>query len=153
MKKEVLFAILIGFAIGLIITFGIYQAQQSYQSVNSNTTIQSDTLPPSSTPLPSHQLSVTFPLHESVVSDALIVVEGKTSPEAFITIVSDINQTYAQADSLGQFSLEYTLEYGANILTVTSLTSQGDSATQNLIVTYVPESDSGDISTTEKSTE
>lgn len=139
MKKEVLFAIIVGFIIGLIITFGIYRAQQAYkQSVSLNSTEQT----PSPTPVitmqndTSHRVIVDEPLNQAVVLSESVTIRGKTTPNSYVTVVSESDEEIIQADDNGTFITPFLLESGINILTVTALTATQESAATEVTVIY-----------------
>ncbi len=134
MKKEVLFAILIGFAIGLLITFGIYQAQKTYQRAAQSTS-PSPTPDNQTTPFSSN-LEITFPQLESVTDQPTTTIKGITQPQYYITAVSNDYHTFSQADTNGNFSLEFNLEEGINIITLTSLEDQQPQDSTDLLITY-----------------
>ncbi len=136
MKKEVTIAITIGFTIGLIITFGIYRAQKAYQDNKQslqNNNQQQQTNP---TEPPPHSLVVTSPVDETLSDQDTVTITGTTSPNSYLTAVSSQHQTFTQAQADGTFSLEMTLEEGANIITITSLDQFSNSQTADLTITY-----------------
>ena len=144
MKKEVLFAILVGFTIGLIITFGIYKAQQSYQ--NSQTSFQDQQSPENQETVDTQPLDlgleITQPLHESVFTTSSITIRGITNPNSYVTAVSTDHQNFSQSSSSGTFNLDFQLEPGANLITVTSLNDLQTEQTKNLTITLLDKPDS-----------
>jgi hypothetical protein len=135
MKKEVILAILSGFAIGLIITFGIYTAQKSLQ--NKQTGAEPTTSPQATTePETQHTLTLISPGNETVHQQETITLEGKTSPQATVAIVTEEEEKIITADNQGQFATEITLKGGANTITATAFTSNGNQAKANLNLIY-----------------
>lgn len=154
MKKEVLIAILIGFGIGLIITFGIYRAQRAYQANNQTQSPSPtpDTLPPADQ---THNLTITNPIDTAVVDQDVATITGTTSPGSFVTAVTSDYEAFTQADPDGNFTLDFQLEAGANLITLTSLGPQSQSVSRDLTLIYstadldnqsdtIDESDTGD---------
>ncbi len=139
MKKEVVFAILIGFGIGLLITFGIYQAQQAYQVNNSNPPQNPDqTLEQAPLSASNLELELTSPTKDSVLESASIELVGNTAPFAYVTAVSTSDESFTQADSNGQFLLPFTLDQGANLITLTSVSSGETTSLDRLLVFSPP---------------
>ena len=151
MRKEVFLAISIGFILGLVITFGIWTANQSLknlpQKAKDNSPTQtpsatnSDTSPttpgPATTPQPNAlQLNLTSPEDESLSEKNTIRLSGKTASHAAVVIMHETGEELLVADASGNFSLDLTLEGGYNLITVTATDSAGNSASDTRTVTY-----------------
>ena len=134
MKKEVLLAIIIGFAIGLIITFGIYTAKKALNQYPNATQATPTPTPVSTTP--SHTLTITQPETETVHDQDTLTLTGTTSPDSIVTIFTEEDETIVSADSTGKFSAPIKLIGGANDITVTAITSDGLTATAELTLVY-----------------
>ena len=65
------------------------------------------------------KLEITKPAEGAAVSEAQIVVEGKTSPD--ITVA--VNEKEVKSDSKGQFAAEVPLEEGENTITIIAVNS------------------------------
>jgi len=136
MKKEVFLAIILGFGIGLIITFGIYTAQKAVQQ---KTTPQSQDLSPSPTPdidISTQSLHITAPENESISTEDTTTITGTTSPTAQVAILTDADQYLTIADDQGNFSQTIDLTPGANFISITTIDADGNQVDQNLIITY-----------------
>lgn len=134
MKKEVVIAILAGFILGLVITFGIYRAQKS---LNQNTTTQEAASNlPEVAPTPEHQLTITQPINNVVTDKEAITVSGITSPYALISITSEENQTATQADEVGNFSTTLELFAGANTIVISAYTENGGRVQEERTVVF-----------------
>ena len=137
MKKEVLIAIVLGFIIGLIITFGIYRAQKAYRGQ-----LTQDQMPDLPTPdaqtssSAGHQINITSPQDETIYDQEILGISGSTTPLSYVTAVSSQDQAVTQAAQDGTFSLTIELTGGGNIITVTAIDSDGQSASQDLTITY-----------------
>lgn len=140
MKREVFFAILIGFGIGLLITLGIYQAQSSYKNklaANQQQTIQNQPSPSPTTP--PHQISLSSPNPEIVNSQPLVDLIGITTPNSYLTAVSPDFHSFAIADQNGNFSIQFELESSVTQITLTSIEPQSQNTTQqNITLIYNP---------------
>jgi len=114
MKKEVALAIIIGFAIGLVITYGIYTAQKALQS---HTVTDSSSKPTTDqTPEQDRTLHIVSPENETVASEKSTTLAGTTSPNSYVVILTTDQEYLTQADENGNFAKEITLEAGANYI-------------------------------------
>ncbi len=137
MKKEVILAISIGFALGLIITFGIWTANQSFKNLPQPSPKAS--VAPSPTPTnqqPTNQLTISTPDDESLVSTGTVTLSGTTTPNATLLIVSENGEQTANANASGAFSLDVDLITGFNTITVYSYSTDGKEASKSLTITY-----------------
>ncbi|PWU23858.1 hypothetical protein C5B42_01705 [Candidatus Cerribacteria bacterium 'Amazon FNV 2010 28 9'] len=131
MKKEIIFAVLIGLIVGLIIMFGVYQAQKAMQSASTTNTDVTDTLssPPPDTSATASQdaFTVSEPLDESIATDANIHVTGQTIPNAAIIIINTTpTETVGMSDANGNFSIPYVLQPGSNVLRIRVMSNTQD---------------------------
>lgn len=131
MKKEVVLAIIIGFGLGLLITFGIYTARTALQNQPSPT--PSPLVSPEAT---GAALTVSYPPDEALLDTEKITLEGKTVPHSTVAIVATAGEYLATADEEGNFSVDIELDGGANRIDITSFTPDGSTATLTLTVVY-----------------
>jgi hypothetical protein len=142
MKKEVLLAIIIGFGLGLIITFGFWQANKALKEVAPKQQLppqqaqeEEKALPP--TPSASLlSLVITFPEDNSIINKEKINISGKTSSGATVIITYEEGEKIIEADENGNFSTEITLVGGANEITVSAYDEEGNEATKTLNLVY-----------------
>ena len=143
MKKEVFLAIAIGFALGLVITFGIWTANKSLKNLPKSSPAPS--IAPQSevgpTPAPTNQvtgnlLTITSPADEALVNTPKITLTGTAVPSSIITVIYEDGQVVTTADASGNFSLDVPLVGGYNIIKVTAFDKSGASSEQTLTVTY-----------------
>lgn len=137
MTKEVFVAVTVGFILGLAITFGIWTANKSFSSPK--TIAVSPT--PVITPTPNSQTSpisliLTSPTDESVQNSDTVTFSGKTSPGAAVAVSYESGETIITADSSGNFTKDLKLDSGYNRFSATAFDAAGNSATQNILVTY-----------------
>lgn len=144
MRKEVLAAIIVGFVLGLIITFGIWSASRAL--TDQKTKLPSDRpLSPtevpslSPAPLPSFSLSIVKPENESIVNSEKITLSGNTQPEAQVVVVWENGETLLQADESGSFDTEVSLVSGLNEITITAIAKDGKEAIKTITVVYSTE--------------
>lgn len=136
MRKEVIFAIIIGLVLGGVILFGFRIANQSAKEAASPATASGQIASP--TPLPSasqSNLGLTEPLDHAVVNTSSIKISGKTLPNSAIAIESETDDTLLTADESGNFSTDFALTGGENIIKVTALLP--DQKTENLEISVI----------------
>ena len=134
-------AIVIGFALGLIITFGIWTANKSLKALPSNKqtspTPEAVMASPTTTAASaSISLSLTQPADESLVNSNKVTVTGKTAAGAVVVITDEDNQQIITADDQGNFSKEISLIAGYNEILITAYDKNGNKAEQSVVVTY-----------------
>lgn len=138
MKKEIFFAILIGLFFGLVVTYGIYRANQADTQEQVATILES-------TELASNQqngievltnLVVSNPKNESIVTEQTQTIAGTTSENAFVVIYINETPYITTADETGAFSISADLRLGANIIGIHSLDNIGQETTTEIIVSY-----------------
>jgi len=142
MKKEVLLAIIIGFGLGLVITFGIWQANKALKQVAPKqalppSQVQEKEKAPSPTPPPPQiSLTITSPEDNSIINKEKIDISGKTSSKATVVITYEEGEKIIEADENGNFTSEITLVGGANEITVSAYDEKGNEASKTLNLVY-----------------
>lgn len=134
MKKEVILAIVIGFSLGLVITFGIYTARQALNRHQNANPSPSPQAAPAATSV--HSLTLTAPEDEAVLSQPTATVSGMTTANALVTLFTESEELLVYADASGKFSAPITLVGGSNDITVTAITPDGLTATTQLTLIY-----------------
>jgi hypothetical protein len=138
MKKEVVLAIIIGFGIGLVATFGIYNARKAVQEANLIQTPQASSEENKiNSPLSMAQtLSLASPLDQSIVKESKAAVSGTTSPSSWVIILTEKGEKMIQADKKGNFETEVNLISGENEIEVQAIGESGEKASKTLTVVY-----------------
>lgn len=77
-------------------------------------------------------LTVTSPANNATVTSGTVIVRGKTVPNADVFV----NDAETKADASGNFSASLTLDEGENPIVVVANDTNGDTAEQNILVTY-----------------
>ncbi len=134
MKKEVVLAIVIGFGIGLLITFGIYTARTAISPTTSPTPTSSVNPSPESTS--SASISITSPIDYSLVNTETISIQGTTLANAVVTVIGEDATDMTIASNEGKFNLSIKLSGGANNLTITAFSPTGERAETILTITF-----------------
>lgn len=137
MKKEAIFAIIIGIIVGLGITFGIYRFKKGNSTSAEDQVKQMEA---EATPTPSadanQKLLITSPKDESILATSALRVSGTAEANEMIVILVNDKEYITQADSIGAFAMDVELDSGGNVIVFTAIASDGKqtSVTQNVIV-------------------
>lgn len=136
MKKEIVLAIVLGFTIGLIITFGIYTAQKALQQQAHPPSSKTEQSSPPPQPLTSTNLLISSPQHETISNQETIEIVGTASPQAHIVILTATSEYITQADANGHFTQPIELEGGANTIKIISIDQQNEETTKEISVIF-----------------
>lgn len=139
MRKEIIIAIIVGFALGLVITFGIYTAnralkQQKNPEANTSSIITESPAPPS--PSPELLLEISEPENNLVVTKNKITVSGRTESEAGIAILAEGYENLVQADAQGVFTDDVPLIPGSNEIKIVSVYKNSEKKEKILTIVY-----------------
>ncbi|MDP2632564.1 MAG: hypothetical protein Q8P25_02485 [Candidatus Curtissbacteria bacterium] len=140
MRKEVIIAIILGFALGLVITFGVWTANKALKDKDSQSTAEEVSPISQTTPTISpavFSLSILSPEDQSVQDKNKITLTGTTEPGSQVIIISQLEEDIVETDASGKFSSNLTLDTGTNQITVTAVNQDGDEATKNIDVVYL----------------
>ena len=137
MKKEVLIAIIIGFTLGLIITFGVYNAKKSIENRDrlNNPASDNETVG-ESTAQSSHFINLTSPENYSVHDQEELTLTGITSPNSMIAILNNEYESLSSTDHQGNFSVDVELDAGENVITIAAYNPAGEKAKAQINVIY-----------------
>ncbi len=147
MRKEVGIAIILGFALGLLIVGGIWWTGQKNQETASSPdqekverTDPADSEAPLEESSASEESSVFVdvgaPEEGAIVDQDEVLVTGQTLPEAVVVIIYPEGETIVLADEDGNFKGTALLVGGANEIKVTAYDYQGDKKEVLLTVVY-----------------
>ena len=138
MKKELVWAIITGFGLGLIITYGFWSTRKALKpkpeklekpELEKLETTPTPTLPPVS-------LTIDEPKDESIIDKEKVNLSGKSDPRAILAIFTEEGELIIEADEEGRFQTEIKLVEGANEITVTAFDDEGNEASQSMTVVY-----------------
>lgn len=138
MKKEVLLAIIIGFALGLVITFGIWTANKAIKQSAPKQEVAQEQVEEEPTPTPKSNLllEISSPEDNSLISQEEITISGKTNPQNTVVILGPEQDQIIEADSNGNFESKTTLVGGSNELEIFAYDQLGNEISQTLTVVY-----------------
>lgn len=121
MRKEVILAVIIGVLLGGVILYGINLANTSSKANSQDP--QTEEKRGKTTPTPSKktdsQISVTFPLNNSVVTEAQLSLKGSTKPNSNIAIITESDDILTVSDNVGNFASIINLISGENAINIT----------------------------------
>lgn len=138
MKKEVLIAIVIGFALGLLITFGIWTANKAIMTKSEAPPEEKEveeTVKPTPTPA-GFSLNILSPDDEALIDTSKTELKGSSVAKAIIVIVSEKEEKIIEADENGSFATEVSLVRGINEITITAFNQEGEKTSKTLNVVY-----------------
>lgn len=136
MKKEVFTAIIIGFSIGLAITFGLHYLSRPPAETS---IMESEVTPsPAESELPDHQITLSGEITSYVTDQPIYTISGSTTPDSFISIISTSQSSLLSASDTGSFTSPITLDPGPNIVQITSFHPDGDQDAAYIDITYIP---------------
>lgn len=133
MKKEALFAIIIGILLGLAATYGIYTLRAKLLPRTDSVALNASPLP-SASPEQVNKLLITAPENEMVLSETKTTISGTAESQELIVIYVNNREYFTQADEIGAFAAEVTLDSGSNIMTVTAIAADGQQRSEELAV-------------------
>lgn len=135
MRKEVIFAIILGLILGGVIIYGINLANNSVNRLSEQETNLITS--PTTTPSPSPTLRIISPKNHQVLFEDTITITGKTEPLAYVSLIWEEDEAIIQADEQGNFSQEIDLIGGDNQITISAANDQDyqEELTFNLIYT------------------
>ena len=139
MKKEKIILSFIAALIGIVVAIGAFFIYQSTKKVDPSEIKKISIEDPTPTPSSSVFVTIERPRDEEVTDERLITISGKTVPNAKIVVLTQSNEEAAVAASNGNFSTEITLDDGDNIIEISAITQNGETAKTKLTVTYSTE--------------
>jgi len=137
MKKEIIIAIVIGFALGLLITFGIWTANKAIKNKPTPTEETELITPIEPTPTAAEfSLTIISPEDDSLINTNKVELKGSTVANAVIVIAEEKGEKIIEADGEGSFATEISLIAGTNEIKITAFNSEGDEVSKTLSLVY-----------------
>lgn len=132
MRKELVWAGIIGISFGLIIGFGTWRVHRSM-------TLKEKEIQP--TPLPQSaveqfKISVLKPNDFDVITENPVAISGITKPSTLVIVSTDDEDYIGKSNEDGSFKINVDLISGVNNIKVTALNSQGNSTSQKILAVY-----------------
>lgn len=142
MRKEVIIAIIIGFALGLVITFGVWTANRAIKETApqkeefAGQEAEVEEATPTPTTVTELFLTINSPENNSISDQEQIKVKGETKPQAVVVVIYQEGEKILEADENGDFETEISLTGGANEIEISAHDQEGNEANQILTVVY-----------------
>lgn len=138
MKKEIIVAIVVGFALGLIITFGIWTANKAIKA-RPEVAFEEEIVTPTPEPTPTptgFTLKILSPEDNALVDTSEVELKGSAVANAVIVIAEEDGEKIIEADENGSFATEISLIKGINEITITAFSPEGEEASKTLGLVY-----------------
>ncbi|NCN06670.1 MAG: hypothetical protein GW946_02390 [Candidatus Pacebacteria bacterium] len=129
MKKEILLAIIIGLAFGLVITYGLYRVRKATQSAKTQPISTTAPTTPTEEPAVAAQLTILHPEDNTVQEESSTTVTGTALPDTIIVLFANDMEYITTSDASGNFSFTVDLDEGSTILTVHAVNEDGETVT------------------------
>jgi hypothetical protein len=129
-RKELLWAVVVGISFGLIIAFGAWRINSSLKTN------------PTSTPSPTNSATSEFkivlakPGENDVVTTSPVTVSGITKAVSWVTLSGEKGDYTLQSDSDGTFTQDIDLIPGVNQIKITAFDKDGNQSLQKVLVVY-----------------
>src|SRR3989304_8398019 len=133
MRKEILFAFIVGLIFGLVIAFGVWRINSSLNPRKQEATSTENTEK-------QHQAPITLaqPTENDVVSQSPMAISAITVPNALVAVAAEEEDYLTGADTKGAFGLEVDAVGGVNQIVFTSFEG-GKPNSYTLTVVYSTE--------------
>jgi hypothetical protein len=143
MRKEVVFAIILGLIMGGVIVVGLHRAN----STTNKGTVSPTTESPASQPTDQigTLLEITRPLNGEILFTPTATISGKTHAEARLVIVAASDEYFVKPDSDGSFQQTVDLDGGSNLIKIVAVMPDGKRQEDELTLVYTTELDPDDI--------
>lgn len=81
-------------------------------------------------------LTVESPTDETVATDDVIAIKGKTLPNTTVAYYTNTNEGTVESDAQGNFEGTLTLANGINNLTITAFSDAGEEKSEAMTIVY-----------------
>lgn len=134
MRKELIWAGIIGISFGVVIAFGIYRINLSFnkdkrtelkQKINLTNTVSSE-----------FKIALDKPENNDVVTTGTITVSGITKPLVWVTLSGESGDYTIQSGTDGIFVQDVDLISGINQIKITAFDKEGNQSLEKVLVVY-----------------
>jgi hypothetical protein len=156
MRKEIVFAIVMGTMFGLLVAFGIIRANKAINKSNSQVTTSNEN--PEISPTQNSQvlgITLTKPEDLGVETKNPVVFSGISKPQAWIVISLDKSDYILKTNDTGEFNQNIDLTAGLNYVRITAVDDNGSVFEKDIKIVYSTEFNkiSGVVATSVPATE
>ena len=131
MRKELLWAGIIGITFGLIIGFGAWRVHSSISHKNKEVTKSDSSIGNNQT-----KITINKPENFDVVTATPGIISGITKPATWIIVSGESGDYFTKSMDDGTFSLNIDYSAGINNIKVTSVETSGSISSQQVLVVY-----------------
>lgn len=132
MRKELVWASIIGISLGLIIAFGVWRMSSSFKSKNPAALVS-----PTPSPIPGEfKITLDKPENGDVLTENSVSVSGITKALTWITVSGENGDYILQADEQGVFTQNTDLIGGVNQIKVTAFDENANESIEKVLVVY-----------------
>lgn len=123
MRKEVTLAIIIGLILGLIITYGVYTANQATTPKNNLASGDNTSATPAAsvTPSPDTLFTLVSPTDGDIVDQNFATISGKLKVGSQMIVLSESEDLVVTPNTDGTFIQTVKLVTGANLIQITAV--------------------------------
>lgn len=138
---ETLLAVIVGIILGTVVVVSFWFVKTGRVNINliqpltKTTTVSTPTVLVTQKTVP-FSLEISQPENGAVVQNQKIIVSGKTGANAQVLISDSTSDLVINADKDGIFQTNWTLDSGDNEIIITSLSQNGETQQQSLMVVY-----------------
>lgn len=132
MRKELVWATIVGISLGLVIAFGVWRVNANLKPKN----IFVNSTPRPKTNPSDFQIVLDGPENNDVVTTSSTTVSGITKPLSWITVSGEDDDYIIQADNEGVFTQDVNLISGVNQIKITAFDAAGSQSIQKVLVVY-----------------
>ena len=133
MRRELVWATVIGISFGLIVAFGVWRVNSS---INKSKSVFPQKTPDSQNPQSEFKITLNSPSEDSVVTTSPITVSGITKPLAWVVVSGESGDYILQSDEKGIFTQDVVLTPGVNRIKISAFDPNGNQSLQKVLVVY-----------------
>ena len=140
MRKEIVFAIVMGTIFGLLVAFGIIRANNAFNKSNSEVSTSNEN--PEISPAQNSQvlgITLTKPNDLGVETENPVTFSGISKPQTFIVISLDNGDYILKTNDAGEFNQDIELDAGLNYIKMTAIDDKGSSFEKNIKIVFSTE--------------
>ncbi|MFC1649767.1 hypothetical protein ACFL2C_03605, partial [Patescibacteria group bacterium] len=148
MRKEIVFAIIAGVAIGSVFAYGVYRANKALDTPEISIFDREGGPSPTPTSVPENlPLTVSSPNEDELQTENTINIKGLASPNSFVIISAESEDQILKTENDGGFEADVELEPGLNRILVASFDESGSINNQilNIVYSSAYETDTRDV--------
>lgn len=142
MRKEILLAIVAGGLFGLIIAVGIWRARLF---IKPESKVAEEIVQNEAPNAQQFGVTISSPEQKDVIVIPKTMISGITTPNAIVAISSEENDYITTSEEDGSFEQEVDLEAGINEVVLIATSTEGESATQKLVLVHTTKLDKPQI--------